>query len=89
MLLKVPARSEATASNDSNELKVDVATALAASIIAGQAVENDQVVNLRKQIEEKKAALLAKAATQESEGDDVGKAKSDDHPTNDPSIVRK
>ena len=89
MLLRIPARPVATASNDNNELKVIDATASAASIIAGQAVENDQVVNLRKQIEEKKAALLAKAATQESEGDDVGKAKSDDHPTVDPSIVRK
>ena len=89
MLLRIPARPVATASNDNNELKVVDATASAASIIAGQAVENDQVANLKKQIEEKKAALLAKAATQVSDGDDVGKAKSDDHPTDDPSIVRK
>ena len=88
MLLKIPARPDAAgdhSNENNNELSVVGATeGIASSAISGAAVDSDQVANLRKQIEEKKAALLAKAAAQ---GGDDGNAKSDY--VDDPSLLRK
>ena len=82
MLLKIPARPD-TADN-----KVG---ATVAAVHSGDESDVDQVAKLRKQIEEKKAALLAKAnaAARETDGNDMPIARATDDAAENPSIVRK
>jgi hypothetical protein len=87
MLLKIPARPEAVndSINNNNEQKVVVyATAETTPVILEEAVETNQAANLRKQIEEKKAALLAKSKVElrEPEGEDSAKTKAADDAAN-------
>ena len=70
MLLKKSSQPEAN--ENKNGLKVSQAAA--AGVVDSEA-EADQVVKLKKQIEEKKAALAAKAATVETEGEDEDAVK--------------
>ena len=82
MLLKLPARPDAA------DYTVG---ATVAAVHSGDESDVDQVAKLRKQIEEKKAALLAKAnaTARETEGNDMPIARAADDAADNPSIVRK